>query len=303
MQEIQEIQVDIIYWEGGHSYRPFIVLPASKKWLSKNMAYYKSSGESNSPNKYRTNTWFPTMGLLKSATVLYDELHQIDSSIYTDGYILKRSALASIFDKPLSNWYRAINTKFEFAPKYQLYGMISQFLMDRTVSIESIPEMIHNIEDAFLTLSDYCQFWWQVQSSAQCGGGLWDILPELRDFVLLHDYDDYTVKGNYTFVLRESPLSTFNIVNRKQKKHDAAEVNHYLIENHAFVFDFLLEDYRENKAALKKHIYLGIPPSKKRSANTVSNKRKRESSPESNSRSTHRKRPKFGGTKRKSKRV
>jgi hypothetical protein len=296
---MQEITVDIVYWEGGNSYRPFIVLPASKKWLSKNMAYYKSSGESNTESKYRTNTWFPTLGLLKSGTVLYDELHQIDAKIYTDGYILKRSVLASIFDKPMSNWYRAINTKFEFVPKYESYGMISQFLMDHSVDMESVPKTLENIKDAALTLSDYCQFWWQVQSSAQCGGGLWDLLPEFCQFVLLHDYDDYTVKSNYEFVVQSNPLSVFHIVNRKQKKHDATEVNQYLMDNRALISDFLLEDYRENKAALKKYIYLGIPSSKRRTVNTVSKKRKRESSQGSNSR----KRTKIGETKRKSKRV
>jgi hypothetical protein len=87
-------------------------------------------------------------------------------------------------------------------------------------------------------------------------------LPEFRDFVLLHDYDDYTEKSNYTFVLRETLLLSYHIVNDITAEHNADTVNQYLKENDAYISEFLLEDYRKNKSDLKKHIYLGISPPK-----------------------------------------
>jgi hypothetical protein len=137
--------------------------------------------------------------------------------------------------------------------------MIPEFLLQKGHTIESIPQMVENIKDAFLSLSDYCQFWWQVQLSAQLGGGLWEQIAELRDFVLLHDYDDYKM-SNYVFVERTASLEPIlYTTNTTSSSSNADEVMFYLLDNHAIYRKLLLEDYRSRGVdKMKKHLFLGI---------------------------------------------
>ena len=172
MEHHHTISIHIQYWEGGNSYRPIVLLPAPPKWPSPKIAYYKSSGSSNVDefNVYRTDTWFPTLGLLEAGTTLYKELREHptdpeeDVSIYTDGYILKRNVFASLFGIELSAWYKTFlagNELFSLQRQYKIYGALTQlFITDQEKTLtkeeeDDIRKQHKKITDAASVLHMY----------------------------------------------------------------------------------------------------------------------------------------------------
>ena len=123
---MENVNLEIIYWEGGDSYRPFIVVKADPKWPIENMAYYKSSGRSNllkeNEANYRRETWFPTLGLLKRDTILFQELQKKDPSLYTNGYILKDSVYLDALNGNMAKWFKVImnDQNIMFNEKYNV---------------------------------------------------------------------------------------------------------------------------------------------------------------------------------------
>jgi hypothetical protein len=174
------------------------------------MAFYKSTGSSNNDNKneYRKGTWLPTLGILQTDSALYEDMKKEQIT----GYILKRNVFSNIFKISVANWVRAITTEMTYSVKLDVYKKIPEYLKNHIPSSKNINEEVTKVNYVIDVLGMYCQYWWQVQISAQLGEGLWEKTPEFRDFVLEYDYDDYTPQLNYTFTKRIVNLSLMTIV-------------------------------------------------------------------------------------------
>ena len=187
MEDIHKVQIEIIYHEGGDSYRPFIVMnvPTQYNWLTPNISFFQSSGRSNDnsvENELRRNTWFPTIGLLIEGSPLYTYLRNTDvdnANMYTNGYIIKLNALSKIFKAPYTTW------------KWMgVYQTNLGWLNNKSIAADSIfNELVKTTSQTEILklggfLFNYCVFWWQVQISAQLNGGIWQKYPELRNIAL-----------------------------------------------------------------------------------------------------------------------
>lgn len=246
MSDINNTQVDVVYHEGGDSYRPFTVIkvPSQYNWLTTNISFFQSSGRSNdnaSQNDLRRNAWFPTIGLLMQDSPLYIYLREKDvdnAQIYTNGYIIKLNTLTKILDVQYTSWkwisvYQTnlswLNNKT--TASFSLFNELSKTLSQKEIS------------DLGFFLLDYFKFWWQIQISAQLNGGIWEKYPGLRSIVLNYDITEYAVCPNYPeFKKRLAPLediyinfSAYNKDNNASPNMD--EINKYLIDNQAF-YDF-----------------------------------------------------------------
>lgn len=255
--------VNTVYWEGGDTFRPFVTVKTPKKWPTQKMPFYKSTGTSNKDGKndYRKGTWFPTLGLLQPDSTLFDDLNKGE-----DGYILKRIVFIKIFKMSIANWDRAILTKMVFNAKFNIYGKIPEYLKSKISPTKNLEDEIKKVGNFCGAIVSYCQYWWQVQISAQLGEGYWENVPEFRNFVLSYDYDDYTAELNYIFTERSTPLPVLNIeynVNNNTQDN-AITVMEVLKKEHAIITELLYDDYREHKPKLSNIFRLGVSISKQR---------------------------------------
>jgi len=181
--------------------RAFVVLPVPKdnKWPSHQVAYFQSSGRSNasssSSNIDRAGTWFPTVGLL-----FEEDDHPVQKRVQVkdiNGFICKRD---SLFDG-LPYWCINIVRDIQlYSPRFGIVGKVATFLGD---DADILPA-----SELFLMLGSYCYRWWQVQQSAQLGGGVWHQFFKLRLFVLSFDVEDL-VGGNIS--QRREPLDSLTV--------------------------------------------------------------------------------------------
>ena len=243
MTDINNVQVDVVYHEGGDCYRPFTVIkvPSQYNWLTPNISFFQSSGRSNNnenQNDLRRNAWFPTIGLLIQDSALYKYLREIDldnSQMYTNGYIIKLNALTKILGVSHTSWkwisaYQ-INLSWlnnKATASYSLFNELSKTLSQ------------NEIADLGFFLFDYFKFWWQIQISAQLNGGIWEKYPALRFIALNYDITEYAVSPE--FKKRVAPLEDIHVNFSAHNKDNKAppnmvEVNKYLIDNQAF-YDF-----------------------------------------------------------------
>ena len=267
------VYVNTVYWEGGETYRPVVTVKTPKQWPTKRMAFYKSTGSSNTDtnNEYRKGTWFPTLGLLQEDSTLFLDLNKGE-----DGYILKRNVFSKIFNISIANWDRAILTEMEFNVKYNIYRKIPEYLKTNMSPTKKIEEEVKKIEKFCGVIVKYCNYWWQVQISAQLGEGYWENVPEFRNFVLMHDYDDYydnpTINYNYIFEERSSPLPVLNIKYNvdKNTQDNAVRVMDVLNNKDAILEKLLYGNYREHKQSLLNIFKKGLSLSKQRKSNSKS---------------------------------
>jgi hypothetical protein len=219
---------------------------------------------------------------------LYEDLNKGE-----DGYILKRNVFSKIFNIHIANWYRAILTEMQFNLKFEMYKEIPKYLKMKLSSSKKLEEEVNKVGDVCDILASYCQYWWQVQISAQLGEGLWEKVPEFQEYVLTHDYDDYTPKINYTFTERNIKLASINIKYDVviHKKDDATKVMAVLEKENAIITELLYVDYKLHKTKLIDIFKNGISLSKQRKSKSPSPRisRKRKSSkdiPEKNTKYT-----------------
>ena len=272
--------VEAVYHEGGDSYRPIITIsvPEGEKWISENIIYYRSSGRSNAgegqeiKNKYRNGTWFPTIGLTDDNTPLieFNKEHQndIEGAITSSGYICKggdiftnkyfrqakfkvkkynvhlRPAWYPIFINRMYGIFDSELYKFLLKDKYaqieknetdirkQNVKKRAEYLVERV----RLDTLINDI------LPTYFNKWWQIQQSAQLGGGLWVIEPEFRDFVLNYKISEEQMNLITTFYEKPmdpplkiyKPIDTSMVPTEYLEGHDNyKEIIAVTKENHA----------------------------------------------------------------------
>tara|TARA_B110000971_G_scaffold57078_1_gene58104 strand:+ start:3107 stop:4132 length:1026 start_codon:yes stop_codon:yes gene_type:complete len=257
MSDVANVAVGPVYHEGGDVYRPFTIVPVPThiNWLTPNLAFYQSTGRSNSDpnNELREHAWFPTIGLLNENSTLQNFFQQTNpDNSYPAGLIIKMISLNKVFDYNSWAWYGGI------VRDLQLMNSTNEKIQQLSILYTLSPEISADVlVHVFNFLLDYFNFWWQIQISAQLNGGLWKKYTALRKFVLNYDLTEYSrdppfdknVKVQPTWipphlVKRLTPLETISIsytdgVNTRDDSapENSDEINQYLINNHAF-FDF-----------------------------------------------------------------
>jgi hypothetical protein len=72
----------------------------------------------------------------------------------------------------------------------------------------------------------YFNKWWQIQQSAQLGGGLWDIEPKFRDFVLSYKLTEKRRSESEMIVTKlETPLKKYDQVDTSMVPTEYVEGN------------------------------------------------------------------------------
>lgn len=266
MSNENKVYVNTIFSEGDETYRPFLTVKAPKHWPTKRMAFYKSTGSSNNDgkNEFRKETWFPTLGLLQNNSSLYDDLNKGE-----DGYILKRNVFSKIFNMLIANWDRVVLMEIT------KFGKITQYLEKKISPSKKIGEEIKKVGEFCGVLAYYFQYWWQIQISAQLGEGYWENIPEFKEFVLTHDYDDYKGNNNVIFTERSTKLTPIDIEYKVDihTKDDASKVMEVLNKEHAIIQELLYDDYKLHKAKLMIFFKKGVSISKQRKSKSPSSEK------------------------------
>jgi hypothetical protein len=246
------VYVNTVYYDSNNDYRPFLTANAHEKWPTNKIAFFCSTGKSAIYNtfevNYRKNTWIPNLGITEKGTIL----HSInDKKIYPENWIIT-SVPVSIF-KMHYKWYHAILKHIEYSPiDKKPEWSILQYLKKEIIDDNIIYLLMDHVRKCIIVLGNYCSFWWQVQISAQLGGGLWGIVPIFRRYVLSYDFDDYGKKNR--FIIRDKCLDELKIVYNVPEKNNntVKEVNADLKSQGALIELFVLQDYRPYVKQLKR---------------------------------------------------
>ena len=169
-----------IYHEGGDSYRPIIIIQINNPalWPNDNIAYYRSSGRSNTTPQY-TNTWFPFGGIIEQNKTI------IRNDTLNKGHLIKMSDLISTStyfrwkSTLLMNYF---STKQDFHPFRDVYYEPIQGTMRNVTTTETTH--FREAEEIRMLLDHYFLFDWQLRISAQIGGGYWAINTTFCRYVL-----------------------------------------------------------------------------------------------------------------------
>ena len=296
--------IEVVYHEGGDSYRPFIILPVptTEKWISPNIIYYRSSGRSNRgdgediKNKYRNGTFFPTIGLLDDTSPVTHEtsegpghickLNFVSTNNYfkpaknsniTNGAVLNsvtghdpENKSAQGADLNLQGfktycesvsvppWWICMYNVLQNAENeiYNLYlkseyeridndpkNANRSFMMKNKICVP-IREKLINI---IAVLSDYCYKWWQVQQSAQVGGGMWDLEPIFREYVLNTTISDEYYRSKIPpLTVRDVPLKKYSPIDFSMVPTEFVEGN----DNYKEVIQVTKERHAVNERLL-----------------------------------------------------
>jgi len=259
--ENNTVYVNTVYF-GDNLFRAFLTVNAPEKWPTNKMGYYRSLGQSVGHNdweaNYRKNTWFPCYGIMENGSTLQRVLNKKHPTYFPKNWIIK-SIPDTIF-KIENKWKPVALQHMDYSPidkkpEWSILPYLKREMIDDNV----IFLVMDNIRKCISALSDYCDFWWQVQISAQLGGGLWEIVPIFRKYVLSYHFDDYSAKKHILFVAREKPLEELKIVfNVPEKtKNNELEINTELKNQGAFIELLIRRDFRPYIKQLKRIINHG----------------------------------------------
>lgn len=259
--ENNTVYVNTVYF-GDDEFRPFLTVNAPEKWPTNKIAYYRSLGQSVGHNdweaNYRKNTWFPSYGITENGSTLQRVLNQKHPTYFPKNWIIK-SIPDAIF-KIENKWKTTTLKHMDYSPidkkpEWSILPYLKREMIDDNV----IFLVMDNIRKCIIALKDYCDFWWQVQISAQLGGGLWEMVPIFRKYVLSYDFDDYSSKKYKIFIAREKPLEELKVVfNVPEKtKNTKQEVNTDLKNQGALMELLIYQDFRPYIKQLKHMINYG----------------------------------------------
>ena len=256
--ENNTVYVNTVYF-ADNVFRAFLTVNAPEKWPTNKMAYYRSLGQSIGHNNweanYRKNTWFPNYGIVENESTLERAL---DKKIYPKNWIIKYVP-DEIFE--INNtWQKTALKHMDYSPiDKKPEWSILPYLKREIIDDNLIFLIMDNIRKCIIVLKDYCSFWWQVQTSARLGGGLWEIVPIFRKYVLSYDFDDYSSKKHIIFVAREKPLEELKVIfNVPEKtKNTEKEVNTDLKNQGALMELLIYRDFRPYIKQLKRMINHG----------------------------------------------
>lgn len=208
-------------------------------WLTKNIAYRRSTGTSNVYCNGIINTndlWLPTFGIVTQERLEEWSKHTKLRTLIHPGYITK---MESIF--PTS------------------FTKQTNFIVNSIIGYERQSKMVKGITDQFLAFSylyelnqkdgmiiclfrdifpHYFVNWLQLQWSALIGGSFWQQsgLPEIREFIL-----NYRINPRINAVWKleklEKPMDQIDIV-RDRVTIEENNINSYMEDNEAFLHEY-----------------------------------------------------------------
>lgn len=168
-----------LYNEGGRHVRPVVIIPTPpQRWPTRNIAFYRTSGQSNEGFDIYRGTWFPIFGYSQDPKNM--ETHKL----------LKMGDYDDILKKPTKSGFPPLNTSSS-----PIYNLVTEFILWRLRN-NITPEMRERYEEKaikvkngawtnFITYQHIIKFLtiyfldvWQVIISRNIGGGIWDRLPE-----------------------------------------------------------------------------------------------------------------------------
>jgi hypothetical protein len=170
----------------GQFERDIVIIHAIENWPAKNIAFFKSTGESNSPEfKVFADTFFPMMGCF----VNHDDTPIIkqDSSLrLTENYIVKLggtfpSVRGTILHIP--NWMIADLVEYVKTKPYPSIDEIDE--IDDPDQLQLLLSYSDDLKTIFTCLSTYFTSIWQVKTSIALSlgsnTGVWTT-PKFHDF-------------------------------------------------------------------------------------------------------------------------
>lgn len=182
----------IIFHEGGDVYRPFLIIEhVDHLWITPNIAFYQSSGQSNDKfGGIYANTWFPTAGMLVENT-------EINGKQEEKGYITKMSTL---YGQPKINIALCDIIKKYIKEKYGDSEITNDILSDqhnlnkeiyiddkgrkKMDVVEKYHIVLQEYKEIHQFVGSYFAFDWQLYISAKLGNGYWAKNEQFRNYML-----------------------------------------------------------------------------------------------------------------------
>lgn len=203
----------ILYNEGGDHIRPFIVLPVPEheNWITNNIAYYRTSGESNVGSTHLKGTWIPTFGFggMPDTTKIYkmSDTNKLLADILTQQRVRFSPRIPVDISNILTgyvNW--CLTTTFDDSIMNILITRWSQNKSWNNVfKYQTIEKMLIN----------YFLFTWQVIISRNIGGGIWDNTEDI-DIMLFLKYLNEILGPRFPIALPDIEETTITRKNENQ---------------------------------------------------------------------------------------
>jgi hypothetical protein len=291
---------EIIERDEGSGYevaRPLIFIPVEGyNWISHEVAYYKSSGQSNTltdtdfKTRVRKFMWFPTIGLLSENSFMAELMSQTEQP-HNPGYILKYINLVfknygmKKSTQPFWNYF----LRPPFTSTTSEYGMVSPYL--QFINFENILSKmksnqrlkaderaravtkINEFTDFLTVMTNYCYNWRQIQDSIRLSvnnkvdgvdlfsSDLADICNFILQSHLINEYNSNTVDLQLT----TEKLPFFNVEYVPSevllRSENDKQINSFLLYNSAINYELMIKKYEpsDNFKTYYDTMYLGKP--------------------------------------------
>jgi len=212
LSKTKKVDVLFIFNEGGEHKRDFIVLPI-EKWVTEQVAFFQTSGQSNIGHDIYKGTWFPTTGLL-------EEDEKFDE--YTEGSIIK----TQYFLEKFSFEKRAASPSWFFPQWFvPIFNETNEYFNKPILNTLNYKEIVKHIDtitdlEKIDEYRDYFSEWQniiiflryfftkeQFMLSSQLGGGYWEnneIMKHIKSLVYKESQGSIEVDKNSPPTLRRT---------------------------------------------------------------------------------------------------
>jgi hypothetical protein len=222
----------MIGYEDDQQVRRNIVIIPIFSWETSHHAFFQTSGTSNVGSNIYSGTWLPTTGCLNSP------VHEFGT-----GHIVKLGPINNIHtpSNVVPAWILPWFTFILSMPEYKiLHTLLQNPLVNIQMNIQdmnagelhTLIPMITGFLHIYKFTNSYFLTWEQLQISAQISDtGFWEEYPDLREFVLAHDWRENA------FVNRATPIKRIHlgIGIRPSSYVDYQHVNQFLSQHDAFI--------------------------------------------------------------------
>ena len=210
LPKTKSVDVLFVFNEGGEHKRDFIVLPI-ENWVTKQVAFFQSSGQSNIGGDVYKGTWFPTTGLLEENEKFneYTEGSIIKNQYFLEKFSFKNSKTTKEWFFP--EWFVPIfndtNTHFDKA----ILNTLNYIEVAKYIDTINDLEKINEYRDYFINWKNvivFLRYFFtreQFMLSSQIGGGYWEnneIIKHIK--TLVDDEGSIDVKKKSPPVLRQT---------------------------------------------------------------------------------------------------
>lgn len=237
----RKINYPMIGYEDDQQVRRNLVVLPIFSWETSHHAFFQTSGTSNVASRIYAGTWLPTTGCLKSP------IHEFGiGHIVKLGPINKIHTRSNVAPAWILSWIIYILSMPEYRILHNLLQKpLASIQMDiqdmNATTLESAIQCITRFLHIHKLVDSYFLTWEQLQISAKISDtGFWEAYPDLREFVLSHDWREPE------FVHRATPIKRFHLGAPSSSYVDYEEVNRFLSHNNAFLeADVQLNQYTQ----------------------------------------------------------